>query len=88
MPQQPGSRLLQKLVGFDRISDLKPGASSQLAFTLDAETLALADLNTGDLVQTPGNFDLSFADGSGNEVVVPLEIVGDQYVVEEFPRVQ
>ena len=87
MPKQPGSRLLQKLIGFERISDLKPRAHAQVIFTLSPENLALADLSTGDLVQTPGSFELAFADGSGNEVVAPLEVVGEQYIVEEFPRV-
>ena len=86
MPKQPGSRLIQKLIGFERIADLKPMAIARVAFTLSADTLALADLSTGDLVQTPGSFELAFADGAGNEIVVPLEIIGEQYVVEEFPR--
>ena len=87
MPRQTGSRLIQKLIGFERIPDLAPGLDARVSFTLSAETIAIADMKTGDLVQTPGSFELAFSDGSGDEVVVTLRVIGGQYIVEEFPSV-
>ena len=87
MPRQTGSRLIQKLIGFERITDLGPGLDVRVTFAVNAETMAIADLKTGDLVQTPGSFEIAFADGSGDEVVAEIKVIGKQYVVEEFPRV-
>lgn len=87
LPSQPGSRLLQKLWDFKRVSDVAVGTTTELPFVLTVESLALADIVTGDIVSAPGEYRVRFDDGSGHNASIPLTITGPQRVLEPFPQV-
>ena len=90
LPTQPGSRLLQALFGFERLPDVKVGATQTATFSISADTLKIADLATGDLVSAPGTYTLRFDAGSGGakgtRAEVALAVGGPQVVIEPFPK--
>ena len=64
------------------------GGSAIFEFEVSASSLAIADLETGDYVSAPGDYELRFEDGaSGSEhkQTIPLRITGEQRVLEPFP---
>lgn len=89
VPTQPGIKLLQTLVDFQRAPDVPAGGAATLTFALTAESLALADLASGDIVSAPGRYELTLCGGAerheGRNVTVGVRIVGSQAVIEPFP---
>ena len=71
---------------FVRVSDLQPGDKTTVSFSVSADSLLLAT-ESGDLVREPGEYALSFEDGAGGELRVPLTVAGARKVVEPFPAV-
>merc|ERR1711933_651676 len=91
MPKQPGSKLLQNLFDFQRIKNMKPRETRTVTFSIDVNSISVADLITGDVVSTPGIFKITFSDGSGSskgKQVFFLHVVGSQHVLEKFPENQ
>jgi beta-glucosidase-like glycosyl hydrolase len=84
MPAQPQSRLVRKLLDFERVH-LLPGESQTVTFDVSSRTLALVDRATGDIVSTPGEYDLVLTDGVDATVRHRVVIEGDEVVVEPFP---
>ena len=84
----PGLKLHPRKAMFDfvRVSDLQPGAKTTVSFSVSADSLLLAT-ESGDLVREPGDYALSFEDGAGGELRVPLTVAGERKVVEPFPAV-
>lgn len=88
LPTQKGIKLRQKLWGFERSADIRVGDSTTFSFEVSASSLAIADLETGDYVSAPGQYELRFEDGAngaGHEQVIPVQIMGEQQVIEPFP---
>ena len=74
----------KSLFDFQRLSDIRPGATVEVTFTLTEETILLATAD-GDLVKAPGDYLLTFEDGSGEHLKTELRIPGRQRIVEPFP---
>jgi hypothetical protein len=68
------------------MSDVAVGSTVVATFAITSAALALTDLETGDIVSTPGNYTLLFADGSGHELRTSLTVTGPQHVFEAFPQ--
>ena len=81
---QPQSRLLRKLVDFQRVH-LAPGESALVSFGASSASLRLVDRASGDLVSTPGDFDLVLTDGVAEIARHRVVVEGEQVVVERFP---
>jgi hypothetical protein len=94
VPSQTGSKLIQRLFDFGRVSDVAVGASARWELKLGAEVLALTDVATGDIVSAPGQYEvwLRRGDGTGpqgggdGDAKVELVIEGTERVIEPFPR--
>lgn len=63
---------LKQLYGFERVH-LKPGEHTILVFHLSAEVLALVDMD-GHTSLHPGEFEIVFYRGHGEELVTPLQV--------------
>ena len=87
LPDQTGSKLLQKLFDFKRFSDVPIGGTVSASFSVSSVGLALTDLSTGNIVSTPGVYELLFTDGSRHELRCMLTVVGKQQIIEMFPVV-
>ena len=83
-PAQPASKLKQQLFDYARVH-LAPGASADVAFTVNSATLRLVDRATGNSVSTPGAFDVVFTNGNGASVGGAVTVAGDEVVVRKFP---
>jgi beta-D-xylosidase 4 len=83
-PAQPASRLRKQLFEYKRLH-LAPGQSAEVVFTLDSATLRLSDKASGNLVSTPGQFDLLFTNGVQLAVGASVSVAGAEVVVAEFP---
>lgn len=66
---------IKQLFGFQRVS-LGPGESTQVSFTLSLSNLALVDVD-GHRSIHPGDFDIVFSRGHGQELVAPLRVHSD-----------
>ena len=75
---------MRKLLDFERVH-LLPGESQTVTFDVSSRTLALVDRATGDIVSTPGEYDLVLTDGVDATVRHRVVIEGDEVVVEPFP---
>jgi len=90
MPKQLGSKLLQNLFDFRRIKDIQPKETRTVTFSIDVNSISVADLETGDVVSTPGIFKITFSDGSGSskgKQVFFLHVIGSQHILEKFPEI-
>jgi hypothetical protein len=83
-PAQPRSRLLRQLVDYRRVH-LLPGESQVVAFSASSRSLRMADRATGDIVSTPGDFDLVVTNGVTEFARRRVVVEGDEVVVERFP---
>eukprot|EP00036_Acanthoecidae_sp_10tr_P008588 CAMPEP_0182919026 /NCGR_PEP_ID=MMETSP0105_2-20130417/2424_1 /TAXON_ID=81532 ORGANISM="Acanthoeca-like sp., Strain 10tr" /NCGR_SAMPLE_ID=MMETSP0105_2 /ASSEMBLY_ACC=CAM_ASM_000205 /LENGTH=784 /DNA_ID=CAMNT_0025056151 /DNA_START=43 /DNA_END=2397 /DNA_ORIENTATION=+ len=72
------------LVDFARLDDIAAGESAEATFTLSTAELLLVAEN-GDRVSAPGQYALSFEDGSGQVVARNLQLVGNTVIVDPFP---
>jgi beta-D-xylosidase 4 len=84
VPQQPKSRLLKQLFGYQRLH-LDPGQGATVSFLVNSETLRLVDRESGDAVSTPGSFDVLFTNGVDQALHNPVTVQGPQVVVAPFP---
>ena len=73
------------LFNFTRLSDIAVGAAASASFAINTRALLLATAD-GDLVSAPGAYKLTFEDGAGAVVTVPLQLTGEQVTVEPFPQ--
>jgi beta-glucosidase-like glycosyl hydrolase len=73
------------LFNFTRLSDLAVGAAASASFAINTRALLLATAD-GDLVSAPGAYKLTFEDGAGAVLTVPLQLTGEQVTVEPFPQ--
>jgi hypothetical protein len=64
--------VLKQLFAFERIH-LGAGESKSLSFTVNASTLALADMD-GHTAIHPGKFGIVFSRGHGKDIEAPLEV--------------
>ena len=78
------SRLLRQLVDYRRVH-LLPGESQVVAFAASSRSLRMADRATGDIVSTPGDFDLVVTNGVTEVARRRVVVEGDEVVVERFP---
>ena len=83
-PSQPDSKLIKQLFGYERVH-LAPGERVAVNFTVSSETLRLVDKESGDLVSTPGSFDLIFTDGVDQIIHNRITVSGSQVLVKKFP---
>jgi beta-D-xylosidase 4 len=83
-PAQPKSKLLKQLFAYQRVH-LAPGASADVAFTVDSKTLRLVDRDSGDSVSTPGAFDVIFTNGVDETLHNAVTVAGAEVVVSRFP---
>jgi beta-glucosidase len=83
-PSQPASRLLRKLLDFERVH-LLPGQWQVVTFDVSSASLRLVDRATGDLVSTPGTFDLVLTNGVAEAARHRVVVAGAEVVVERFP---
>ena len=83
-PSQPASRLLRKLLDFERVH-LLPGQWQVVTFDVSSASLRLVDRATGDLVSTPGAFDLVLTNGVAEAARHRVVVAGAEVVVERFP---
>jgi hypothetical protein len=64
---------------------LLPGASQVVSFSASSASLRLVDRATGDVVSTPGAFDLVVTNGVREAARRRVVVEGDEVVVEPFP---
>ena len=83
-PAQPKSRLLKQLFDYKRVH-LAPGEKATLTFAVTSETLRLADRDTGDLVSTPGAFDVLLTNGVDLNIHNAVTVSGAEVKVAAFP---
>jgi len=76
---------VRSLFDFARVNNIGAGATATIEFTIKAKSILLAT-SQGDLVIAPGEYMLSFENGSGEVLTVDLQILGQQVVVEPFPN--
>jgi xylan 1,4-beta-xylosidase len=81
-PAQASSRLIRQLFDYKRVH-LAPGESTVVTFTASTETLRMV-APTGDIVSTPGKFQLKFTNGVYLEHNVMVTVKGEEKVVEYF----
>ena len=77
---------LKSLFDFVRVDNVGAGASTDVTFTVNRDSLLLVS-QAGDRVSTPGTFTLSFENGAGQAVTAEVRVVGKEVVVEAFPTV-
>ena len=83
-PAQPASRLRKQLFEYRRVH-LSAGGSAQVSFDVSSATLRMSDRATGNLVSTPGTFDLLFTNGVDLQVGARVTVTGEEVVVKTFP---
>ena len=83
-PAQPTSRLVRKLLDFGRVH-LQPGESQLVSFNVSSASLRLVDRATGNVVSTPGDFDLVVTNGVVEAARHRVVVAGAEVVVELFP---
>ena len=83
-PAQPKSKLRKQLFDYQRVH-LAPGEKATLSFTVTSETLRLSDRESGNLVSTPGTFDVLFTNGVDQLVHNPVTVSGQEVTVAAFP---
>ena len=83
-PSQPASKLRRQLFGYQRVH-LGPAESATVTFKVDTSTLRMSDRATGNLVSTPGQFDLLFTNGADLQVGASVAVTGTEVLVAEFP---
>ena len=83
-PSQPASKLKQQLFDYARVH-LAPGGTADVHFSVDSATLRLVDRASGDLVSTPGSFQILFTNGNGVEVDAAVTVSGGEVTVKTFP---
>ena len=78
---------IRRLVGFDRVH-LAPGESKVVTFSIDIETVQVTDVETGDIVSVPGEYQVSFSTGGEDYFAVQqVQIESKKPVVlSRFPR--
>lgn len=77
---------IKTMVAFERVDSVPVGGSAQATFSLSTSSLLLVAEN-GDRVSAPGQYSLSFEDGSGEIVSHNLALVGQSVIVDPFPIV-
>ena len=83
-PSQPGSKLLKQLFAYTRVH-LDAGGSQDVHFSVDSSTFRMTDKLTGNLVSTPGVFDLLFTNGVDVAMGARVTLTGEQVTLETFP---
>eukprot|EP00729_Bicosta_minor_P010097 gene10097-29207_t len=66
---------LKSLFDFVRVDNVGAGASTDVTFTVNRDSLLLVS-QAGDRVSTPGTFTLSFENGAGQAVTAELQAAG------------
>lgn len=86
LPLQPGHPLKQRMLNFTRVASLPAGASMEVYFELSPDSMSLVDLDTGDLVATPGTYTVVFDTGKMDySTNMTVTMTGPQRVLEPFP---
>jgi|EP01047_Picozoa_sp_COSAG01_P046782 uncharacterized protein YigE (DUF2233 family) len=70
---------------FTRLRDVAAGQSVVTTFTLSAASLLLAT-QSGDMVQEPGRYNLTFENGAGSVLRAAVQVTGTRVVVDAFPQ--
>ena len=83
-PAQPASRLNRQLFDYQRVH-LGAGGSAQVSFEVSSATLRMSDRATGNLVSTPGTFDLLFTNGVDLQVGARVTVTGEEVTIKTFP---
>ena len=84
--ENPGPAFIKKLAAFERVS-VAVGETTDVPFKISTKDLYLTDAD-GNLVSAPGEYALSFEDGSGAQLATKVVVGGQRAkVVEAFPRV-
>lgn len=81
---QQDHQVVRQLFGFERVH-LEPGQSASVSFAVSASTLHLVDPSTGDVICTPGLYELEFTNGVEQSLRHELVIQGAELVLEKFP---
>jgi xylan 1,4-beta-xylosidase len=84
MPLQPKSVLIRQLIDYQRVH-LAPGETTIVSFGVSAESFKVAHKDTGDIISTPGDFELRVVRGHGDEVKQRFQLVGSENILEKFP---
>jgi beta-glucosidase-like glycosyl hydrolase len=83
-PMQPRSRLIRQLSDYRRVH-LLPGESQTVTFGVSSRSLRLVDRATGNLVSSPGDYDLVLTNGVTEIARQRVVVEGKEIVVERFP---
>lgn len=83
-PSQPKSKLLKELFDYVRVH-LEAGAQTTVYFTVTSETLRMTDRDSGDLVSTPGSFDVYFTNGVDQSIHSNVTVTGAELTLKTFP---
>ena len=84
MPLQPKSTLIRQLIDYQRVH-LAPGESTIVTFGVSSESFKVGHKDTGDIVSTPGDYELRVTRGHGEDIKQRVELVGREYILEKFP---
>lgn len=83
-PAQPASKLKQQLFDYARVH-LAPGGTADVSFVVNSATLRLVDRASGNLVSSPGEFNVVFTNGNGAQVGGAVTVSGAEVTVKTFP---
>ena len=77
---------IKSLFDFKRLEDISPKKSAAISFTFNTNSFLIAN-ERGDMVSSPGEYILSFENGIGEALHLPMSIQGEELVVRKFPEI-
>jgi hypothetical protein len=76
---------IKSMFDFRRLRDVNAGDSALATFAASPTSLLLAT-QTGDMVQEPGDYLLTFENGAGSVLSTKIQLTGSRVVVDGFPK--
>ena len=76
---------IKSMFGFQRLRDVAAGGTTLATFAVSPTSFLLAT-QSGDMVQEPGDYLLTFENGAGSVLSTKIPLTGSRMVVDAFPQ--
>lgn len=76
---------IKSMFGFQRLRDVAAGGTTLATFAVSPTSFLLAT-QSGDMVQEPGDYLLTFENGAGSVLSTKIQLTGSRMVVDAFPQ--
>jgi len=81
--RQP-TKLVKRLFSYERVH-LESGHSQIVTFLISSSTFRIVEHSTGNIISTPGDFEIDITNGVDHHILSHVTVVGDELLVEAFP---